>query len=45
MSMLGEPVGASILAALILGQAISGLQFLGGVVVLLGVGLYLRNTA
>ncbi len=39
--MLGEPVGASILAYLLLGEKISGWALAGGVATLLGVGIVL----
>lgn len=41
MSILGEPVGASILAAILLGETIKGLQFVGGFFVILGVFFFL----
>lgn len=41
MSILGEPVGATILAVILLGEPIYGLQMVGGFFVLLGVFLYL----
>lgn len=41
MSILGEPVGATILAVILLGEPIFGLQMVGGFFVLLGVFLYL----
>lgn len=41
MAVLGEPVGATILAALLLGEMITGWQFVGGLFVLLGVLLFL----
>lgn len=43
MSILGEPVGASILAVLLLGESIEGLQLAGGLIVLLGVFLFLMQ--
>lgn len=43
MSILGEPVGASILAILLLGESIKGLQLAGGLIVLLGVFLFLMQ--
>jgi drug/metabolite transporter (DMT)-like permease len=39
--MLGEPIGASILAYLLLGEKISGWTLAGGVTTLLGVGIVL----
>lgn len=41
MSILGEPVGATILAVFLLGESINILQFLGGSFVLLGVFFFL----
>ncbi|OZT78754.1 EamA family transporter [Marinococcus halophilus] len=41
MTILGEPVGATILAFFILGEKVVALQVLGGLVVLFGVGLFL----
>lgn len=41
MNILGEPVGASILAFLLLGEQLSGLQWAGGVLVMAGLGVYL----
>lgn len=41
--MLGEPVGASILAYLLLGERISGWELAGGVTTLLGVGMVLLS--
>lgn len=43
MSMLGEPVGAILLAIPLLGEQVTALQLVGGVIVLGGVGLYLRH--
>ena len=37
MSILGEPVGATILAVLLLGEKVTLLQMFGGLLVLLGV--------
>lgn len=34
MSMLGEPVGATILATLLLGESITGLTIVGNIIVL-----------
>ncbi|KKB33050.1 DMT family transporter [Bacillus thermotolerans] len=48
MSILGEPVGATILAALILDERVTDLQLMGGFFVLSGVLLFLiqqRNTS
>lgn len=39
---LGEPIGASILAWLILGQTVTLLQMVGGAIILVGVALSLR---
>lgn len=41
MSILGEPVGASILAFILLGERLTGLQWSGGVLVLGGLAFYL----
>jgi drug/metabolite transporter (DMT)-like permease len=41
MSVLGEPVGATILAVILLGERVIGLQIVGGFFVLLGVFLFL----
>jgi drug/metabolite transporter (DMT)-like permease len=41
MSILGEPVGATILAVILLGEHVIGLQVVGGFFVLLGVFLFL----
>lgn len=43
MSILGEPVGASILAVFLLGEMITPLQFVGGLFVLGSVYVYLRK--
>jgi drug/metabolite transporter (DMT)-like permease len=43
MNILGEPVGASILAFLLLGEQLSGLQWAGGVLVMAGLGVYLYS--
>lgn len=43
MSILGEAVGATILAALLLGERVVGLQIAGGLVVLMGVFLFLMQ--
>ncbi|SDH67330.1 Permease of the drug/metabolite transporter (DMT) superfamily [Alteribacillus persepolensis] len=43
MSILGEPVGATILAVLLLGETVIGWQIAGGFLVLLGVCLYLMQ--
>jgi drug/metabolite transporter (DMT)-like permease len=43
VSMLGEPIGASILAYLLLGEKISGWTLAGGVTTLLGVGIVLLS--
>jgi len=47
MSVLGEPVGATIVAVILLDERIHSLQFVGGLVVLVGVSLFLiqrKNT-
>ena len=41
MNILGEPVGASILAFLLLGEQLSSLQWAGGGLVMAGLGVYL----
>lgn len=41
MSILGEPVGATALAAILLGEVLVGSQIAGGLLVLLGVFLFL----
>lgn len=43
MSILGEPVGATFLAVILLGEPVIDLQFAGGFFVLLGVFLFLRQ--
>lgn len=43
MSILGEPIGATILAVLLLGEQVMVLQVVGGCIVLLGVFLFLRG--
>lgn len=43
MSILGEPVGATFLAFLLLGEAITGFQVFGGVLAILGVGIFMRK--
>ncbi|MBY3621899.1 DMT family transporter [Acinetobacter sp. CUI P1] len=41
MNILGEPVGASILAYLLLGEQLTALQWTGGLLVMFGLGVYL----
>ncbi|MNC64362.1 hypothetical protein D3C75_1145550 [compost metagenome] len=41
MNILGEPVGASILAFLLLGEQLNTLQLAGGVLVMGGLAVYL----
>ncbi|QCR33432.1 DMT family transporter [Lysinibacillus sp. SGAir0095] len=41
MSILGEPIGATILAIILLGERVIALQIIGGLIVLLGVFLFL----
>ncbi|MBR3120358.1 MULTISPECIES: DMT family transporter [Oceanobacillus] len=41
MSILGEPVGATALAVLLLGERVNGMQVAGGAVVLIGVFFFL----
>lgn len=43
MSILGEPIGATILAVLLLGERVMALQIIGGLVVLSGVFLFLMQ--
>jgi drug/metabolite transporter (DMT)-like permease len=43
MSILGEPVGATILAILLLGERLVGWQIAGGVLVLIGVFMFLSQ--
>lgn len=43
MSILGEPVGATILAILLLGERLVGWQIVGGLIVLIGVFLFLMQ--
>ncbi|MBB6452372.1 drug/metabolite transporter (DMT)-like permease [Salirhabdus euzebyi] len=43
MSILGEPVGATILAAFLLGEQVVGLQLIGGFFVLVGVFLFIMQ--
>lgn len=40
---LGEPIGASILAYLFLGEKITAIELIGGTIILIGVGLALRG--
>lgn len=41
MNILGEPVGSSILAFLLLGEQLRSMQWAGGVLVMAGLGVYL----
>ncbi|GAE24900.1 permease of the drug/metabolite transporter [Halalkalibacter wakoensis JCM 9140] len=43
MSILGEPIGATILAAILLGERITSLQLIGGVIALMGVSFFLLH--
>jgi drug/metabolite transporter (DMT)-like permease len=43
MNILGEPVGASILAYLLLGEQLTGLQWAGSLLVMSGLGAYLYS--
>lgn len=43
MSVLGEPVGAILLAYVLLGESVTQAQILGGALTLFGVGLYLKS--
>ncbi|WP_146551130.1 MULTISPECIES: DMT family transporter [Rummeliibacillus] len=42
MSVLGEPIGAIILAYFLLGEGITMLQTIGGVLAIVGVGIFLK---
>lgn len=44
-SILFEPVGASILAYFILGEQVTLTQWLGGTIILLGLGLFISSTS
>ena len=41
MSILGEPVGASILAFFLLGERLNAMQMIGSILVLFGVSVFL----
>jgi drug/metabolite transporter (DMT)-like permease len=43
MSILGEPIGASLLAYLIFGETLRPLQIIGSLVILVGIGIYLSS--
>ncbi|OPH47301.1 multidrug transporter [Paenibacillus ferrarius] len=43
MTVLGEPLGASLLAYFILGETITTVQLLAGCLLLVGVGMFLRS--
>ena len=43
MSILGEPVGATLLAVWLLGEQLSGWQIIGGLLILFGVFLFLMK--
>jgi drug/metabolite transporter (DMT)-like permease len=43
MSILGEPIGASILAYFIFGETLRPLQIIGSLVILVGIGIYLSS--
>lgn len=43
MSILGEPVGATILAFFLLGEKLAGWQIVGGLLVLAGVFFFLTQ--
>ncbi|NOU98964.1 DMT family transporter [Paenibacillus planticolens] len=43
MTVLGEPLGASLLAYFLLGEKITAIQLLAGCILLVGVGLFLRS--
>ncbi|QGQ96739.1 DMT family transporter [Paenibacillus psychroresistens] len=44
MTILGEPIGATILAYFILGEQITLLQFIAGCILLVGVALFIRSS-
>lgn len=44
MSLLGEPIGASILAYIILGEKLHFSQWVGGFVILVGIAIYLYGS-
>ncbi|WNB90195.1 DMT family transporter [Bacillus sp. NEB1478] len=44
MAILGEPVGASLLAIILLNETLSFTQCIGGLIVLLGLYFFLQNT-
>jgi drug/metabolite transporter (DMT)-like permease len=43
MSILGEPVGATLLAVLLLGERLTGWQISGGILILIGVFFFLMK--
>ena len=43
MGILGEPIGASILAYFIFGETLRPMQILGSLVILIGIGIYLSS--
>lgn len=43
MSVIGEPLGATILAYYLLGETITWIQFAAGILLLIGVGLFIRQ--
>ncbi|NEW06555.1 DMT family transporter [Paenibacillus sp. SYP-B3998] len=43
MTVLGEPLGATLLAYLFLGETITTIQLFAGVLLLIGVGMFLRS--
>jgi drug/metabolite transporter (DMT)-like permease len=43
MTVLGEPIGATILAYFILGEQITLLQVIAGSILLIGVALFIRS--
>ena len=43
MSILGEPVGASILAFFLLGEKLNAMQMIGSMLVLFGVSVFLMQ--
>ena len=43
MTVLGEPLGATLLAYFLLGETITTIQLLAGCLLLVGVGMFLRS--
>ncbi|MBL0386263.1 DMT family transporter [Tumebacillus sp. ITR2] len=44
MAILGEPIGATILAFLLLGESVTGAQWLGGAIIMSGIWLFLSTS-